>query len=61
MDKHRALFDKYMELQSNERKLNITEYEKFIQPGRLIAIKVSLKNGGWLIVYCNKRNELLWY
>lgn len=61
MDKYRSLFDRYMELQSNERKLNIIEYEKFIQPGRLIAIKVILKNGGWLIVYCNKRNELLCY
>ena len=61
MDKHKILFNRYIELQSKERKLNITGYKEFKGSGRLIAIKVSLKNGGWLIVYCNKRNEILWY
>lgn len=61
MDKHKLLFDRYMDLQSEAHKLNITGYENFIEPGRLIAIKVRFKNSNWLIVYCNKRNELLWY
>lgn len=61
MDKYKLLFDRYMDLQSNERKLSITGYEKFIEPGKLIAIKVRFKNSNWLIVYCNKRNQLLSY
>lgn len=61
MDKYKVLFDRYMDLQSNERKLSITGYEKFIEPGKLIAIKVRFKNSNWLIVYCNKSNQLLSY
>lgn len=61
MDKHKILFDRYIDSQSNERKMNIVKYEKFIQRGRLISIKVIMKNGDCLIVYCNKKNELLWY
>ncbi len=61
MDKHKVLFERYMDLQSKERKLNIKKYEEFRETGRLIAIKVSLKNGDWLIVYCNKKNEIVWY
>ena len=41
MDKHKVLFDRYMDLQSEDQKLNITGYEKFIQRGNLISIKVS--------------------
>ena len=61
MDKHKILFDRYIDLQSKERKLNITRYEEFRETGRLIAIKVIMKNGDWLIVYCNKKNEIVWY
>jgi len=61
MDKHKLLFDRYMDLQIKERKLNITRYEEFKEPYGLIAIKVILKNGDWLIVYSNKRNEIVWY
>ena len=61
MDKHKVLFDRYMDLQSEDQKLNITGYEKFIQRGKLISIKVRFKNSRWLIVYCNKRNQLLLY
>ena len=61
MDKHKILFDRYIDLQSKERELNITRYKEFKGPGRLIAINVNLKNGGWLIVYNNKRNVTLWY
>jgi hypothetical protein len=61
MDKHKLLFDTYMDLQSKEQKLNITRYKEFKEPGGLIAIKVNFKNGDWLIVYYNKRNEVLWY
>lgn len=58
MDKHKVVFDRYMELQNKERKSNITGYEKFIAPAKLIAVKVSFENGDCLIVYCNKRDEI---
>ena len=50
MDKHKALFYRYINLQSEERKLNITMYEIFKERGRLIAIKVRFKSGVLIII-----------
>lgn len=61
MDKHKLLYNEYLalQIQSSEWKKNILGYEKFIEPGHDIAIKVNFA-WGWLRVYRNN-GSIEWY
>lgn len=61
MDKHQELYEQYLKLQSKEFRESILNYEKFIQSGHDLIIKINFKNGSWLRVYKNKNNQIEWY